>query len=63
MADMWREDLDRERAHSFLPRVWVTTRGLRTHPPLRLPIPCVEHGPLSEKLGQTVHSLHTAAAS
>ncbi|MGW0886253.1 hypothetical protein [Streptomyces sp. NPDC002671] len=63
VADMWREDLDRERARSFLPRVWVTARGLRTHPPLRLWILCVEHAPLPEELGQTVHPLHTSAAA
>lgn len=33
VADMWREDLERERARSLLPRIWVTTRSLRTHPP------------------------------
>lgn len=63
VADMWREDLDRECARPVLPRIWVTVRSLRTHPPLRLRILCANHVPLPDARGQAVHPLHTPAAS
>ncbi|MCX4902503.1 hypothetical protein [Streptomyces sp. NBC_00892] len=63
VADIGREDLERERARSVLPRIWVTVRGLRTRPPLRLRLLCAEYAPLPDARGQAVHPLHTPAAS
>ncbi|MCL3999133.1 M48 family metalloprotease, partial [Streptomyces lavenduligriseus] len=60
---MWREDLDRERAHSTLLRIWVTARSLPTHPPIRLRILWAEHVPLPDVSGQEPHPLHAAPAS
>ncbi|MGD1220486.1 M48 family metalloprotease [Streptomyces krungchingensis] len=62
VADMWREDLERDRARSFLPRIWVTARSVRTHPPMRLRILWAEHVPVPDGPGQEPHPLHTAAA-
>ncbi|MEU0213929.1 M48 family metalloprotease [Streptomyces sp. NPDC006265] len=63
VADMWREDLERERGRALLQRIWVTARSVRTHPPKRLRILWAEHVPLSDGLGQEPHPLHPAAAS
>ncbi|WP_437080842.1 M48 family metalloprotease [Streptomyces sp. enrichment culture] len=62
VADMWREDLERDRARSLLPRIWVTACSLRTHPPMHLRILWAEHVPLPDVLGQEPHPLHTATA-
>ncbi|MEU0665230.1 M48 family metalloprotease [Streptomyces lavendulocolor] len=59
VVEMWREDLERERARSLLPRIWVTARGLRTHPPTCLRILWAEHVPLPGELGQEPHPLRT----
>ncbi|GAA2439683.1 hypothetical protein [Streptomyces macrosporus] len=55
VADMWREDLDRERARSFRPRVWVTARNLRGTPRISyvLLAPQTRHGrkPMASSAG------------
>ncbi|WP_167546262.1 M48 family metalloprotease [Streptomyces zinciresistens] len=64
VADMWREDLERDQARSLLPRVWATTRSLCTHPPTRLRILFAEHAPTpSQPAVLPRHPLHVPATS
>ncbi|MFC8949502.1 M48 family metalloprotease [Streptomyces rochei] len=64
VADMWREDLERDRARLLLARIWTTARSLRTHPPMRLRLVVAEHAWIPHL--PTVpppHPLHVPATS
>lgn len=64
VAEMWREDLERDRARSLWPRIWATARGLRTHPPTRLRVFFAEHAPMpSQPTAVPQHPLHVPATS
>ncbi|MFI6112926.1 M48 family metalloprotease [Kitasatospora sp. NPDC051164] len=63
VADMWRDDLARDRTGPLLPRAWAAVRGMRTHPPLRLRVLCVERVPLRDESGRSAHPLHTPVAT
>ncbi|MFE0775412.1 M48 family metalloprotease [Streptomyces sp. NPDC058861] len=63
VADMWREDLEREWDRALLQRIWLTVRSVRTHPPKRLRILWAENVSLSDGLCQEPHPLHPAAAN